>query len=78
MLLNVTFFILHNNNSHAGLVNDLGVNIGSSLHFYKHRPIDRIVAKVYSRIDLLFRIYVSNNFNVFKQAYITLDHFVNM
>jgi len=35
------------------LVNDIGVDIDLVLHFDKH--IDRIVAKAYSRIVLLFR-----------------------
>ena len=51
------------------LVNDIGVDIDSFLHFDKH--VDRIVAKAYSRIGLLFRGFVSRNLNVFRQAYIT-------
>ena len=51
------------------LVNDIGVDIDSLLHFDKH--VDRIVAKAYSRIGLLFRGFVSRNLNVFRQAYIT-------
>jgi len=51
------------------LVNDIGVDIDLALHFDKH--IDRIVAKAYSRIGLLFRGFVSRNLHVFRQAYIT-------
>ena len=51
------------------LVNDIGVDIDSILHFDKH--VDRIVAKAYSRIGLLFRGFVSRNLNVLRQAYIT-------
>jgi len=51
------------------LINDIGVDIDSLLHFYKH--IDRIVAKAYSRIGLLFRGFVSRNLHVFRRAYIT-------
>jgi hypothetical protein len=51
------------------LVTDIGVDIDPVLHFDKH--IDRIVAKAYSRIGLLFRGFVSRNLHVFRQAYIT-------
>jgi len=51
------------------LVNDIGVDIDSLLIFNKH--IDRMVAKAYSRIGLLFRGFVSRNLHVFSQAYIT-------
>ena len=51
------------------LVNDIGVYIDQVLHFDKH--IDRIVAKAYSRIGLLFRGFVSRNLHVFRQPYIT-------
>jgi hypothetical protein len=51
------------------VVNDLGVDFDSSLRFHKH--IDRIVAKAYSRIGILFRGFVSRNLPVLKQAYIT-------
>jgi len=53
--------------SRVTLVNDISVDIDLALHFYKH--IDRIVAKEYSRIDLLFRDFVSRNLHVFRQAY---------
>ena len=43
--------------------------IRSVLHFDKH--IDRIVAKAYTRIGLLFRGFVSRDLHVFRQAYIT-------
>ena len=51
------------------MVNDLGVDIDSVLHFDKH--IDRVVAKAYARIGLLFRGFVSRNLIVLRQAYIT-------
>jgi len=51
------------------LIYDIGVDIDLALHFDKH--IDRIVAKAYSRIGLLFRGFVSRNLHVFRQAYIT-------
>jgi len=35
------------------VANDIGVDIDSLLNFYKHK--DRIVAKAYSRLGLLFR-----------------------
>jgi len=38
-------------------------------YFDKH--IDRIFAKAYSRIGLLFRGFVSRNLHVFRRAYIT-------
>jgi len=41
------------------LVNDIGVDIDSLLLFDKH--IDRMVAKAYSCIGLLFRRFVSIN-----------------
>jgi len=37
-----------------------------ALNFDKH--IDRIAAKAYSRIGLLFRGFVSRNLHVFRQA----------
>jgi len=51
------------------LVNDIDVYIDLALHFGKH--IDRIVAKAYSRIGLLFRGCVSRNLHAFRQAYVT-------
>jgi len=45
------------------------VNIESLLHFDSH--VDRIVAKAYSRIGLLFRGFVSRNLHLLKQSYIT-------
>jgi len=48
------------------LVNDIGVDIDSLLHF--DRYVDRIVAKAYSHIVLLFRCFVSKNLHVFRQA----------
>jgi len=45
------------------------VDVDSFFHFDKH--VDRIVAKAYSRIGLLFRGFVSRNLLVFRQAYIT-------
>ena len=51
------------------MVNDLGVEIDSVLHFDKH--IDRVVAKAYTRIGLLFRGFVSRNLHVLRQAFIT-------
>jgi len=51
------------------IVNNLGVDIDSSLYFYKH--VDCIVAKEYSRNGLLFRSFVSHNLYVLKQACIT-------
>ena len=51
------------------LVNDIGVDVDLFLHFDKH--IDRIVAKAYSRIGILFRGFASRNLHVFRQAYIT-------
>jgi len=51
------------------LVNDIGVDIVSLLHFDKQ--VYRIVAKAYSLIGLLFRGFVSRNVRVFRQAYIT-------
>jgi len=51
------------------LVNDIGADIDQVLHFEKH--IDRIVAKAYSRIVLLFKGFVSRNLHLFRQAYIT-------
>ena len=51
------------------MVNDISIDIYQVLHFDKH--IDRIVAKAYSRIGLLFRGFVSRNLHVFRQAYIT-------
>ena len=51
------------------LVNDIGVDVDLFLHFDKH--IDRIVAKAYSRIGILFRGFASGNLHVFRQAYIT-------
>jgi len=41
------------------LVNDISIDIDSLLHFDKH--VDRIVAKAYSCIRLLFRGAVSRN-----------------
>jgi len=58
-----------NLNKSCDLVNDRGVDIDLALNFDKH--IDRIVAKAYSRICLLFRGLVSRNLHVFRQAYIT-------
>jgi len=40
-------------------VNDIGVEIGSLLHFNNH--VDRIVAKACSRIGLLFGGFISRN-----------------
>jgi len=51
------------------LVNDIGVDFDSLLLFDKH--IDRIIAKAYSRIGLLFKGFVSRNLLVFRRAYIT-------
>jgi len=51
------------------LMNDIGVDIDSLLHFHKHT--DHIVAKAYSRIGILFRGYVSRNLHVLRQAYMT-------
>jgi len=48
------------------LVNDIGVDIDLALHFGKR--IDRIVAKAYSRIGLLFRDFVSRTLHAFRQA----------
>jgi len=55
------------------LINDICVDIDSLglLHFDKHIGIDRIVAKAYSRIGLLFRGFVSRNLHVFRRANIT-------
>jgi len=50
------------------LINDIGLDIDLALHFGEH--IDRIVAKAYSRIDILFRGFVSRNLHAFRQAYI--------
>ena len=51
------------------LVNDIGVDVDLFLNFDKH--IDRIVAKAYSRIGILFRGFASRNLHVFRQTYIT-------
>jgi len=53
----------------CNLVNDIGVDIDLVLHYDKH--IDRIVAKAYCRIGLLFRGFVSRSLHVFNRAYIT-------
>jgi len=50
-------------------VNDIGTDIDLAVHFGKH--IDRIVAKAYYRIVLLFRAFVSRNMHVFRKAYIS-------
>jgi len=55
--------------SHVFLINDIGVDIDSLLHFDEH--IDRIVPKAYYRIGLLFRGFVSRNLHVFRRGYIT-------
>jgi len=44
-------------------------DIDSLLRFDNH--IDRIVAKAYSRIGLLFRGFVFRNLHIFRQAYST-------
>jgi len=75
MIVNVMFSICikynfdDNRIELCDLANDIGVDIDSVLHFDKH--VDRIVAKAYSRIGLLFRGFVSRNMHVFRQAYIT-------
>jgi len=51
------------------IINDIGVDIDSLLHFDKN--VDHIVAKAYFRIGLLFRRFISRNLHVFRQAYIT-------
>ena len=45
------------------LVNDSDVDVDLFIHFDKH--IDRIVAKAYSRIGVLFRGFASRNLHVF-------------
>jgi len=77
----INFKIYHKNNSltdyycdgnlieSCDWVTNIGVDIDPALYFDKH--IDRIVAKAYFRIYLLFRGFVSHNLYVFRQTYVT-------
>ena len=50
---------MSNNNFNFGFICDLGVDVDSSLKYDGH--INRIVAKAYSRIGILFRGFFNRN-----------------
>ena len=66
----IEYFFNGNRIDSSDMINDIGVDIDSVLHFDKH--IDRIVAKANTRIGLLFKGFVSRDLHVFRQAYITI------